>query len=414
MKSNKVFYGWWVAAGLLFVSFFGVIGRFTAGALGPTMMRDTGWSRSDIMLSVTIGLLVYAVAVVFVGRLIDTIGARKVIAVAGGSGIVGFLLFSRATELWHLYVAAGFFLAICTAGTHMVPEQAVTRKWFIKRASLVAGLAAIGYSLSLGVLFPLITRGGVNYGWRPVALVLAVSGVVILLLGRFIIRDTPESVGLRPYGTDEIASNSASGMVAMETAMPASQAVRTVSFWALSLTWGFGLAIQGFMPSLAFWGEAVGASPATAGLFATAFTVPAMVVKPVWGYLGDRFGKRKAGLVGSSACCLIFLAGWLLVKDIPSLIVLCALYGLAYPHLVVITPYTGDLFGRASLGTLTGYGIAIHGFLGALSPILWTRSFDLTGSYNHACFLSAVVYLGVMACWLLARPLKARHTIPLP
>ncbi|MFH1087849.1 MAG: MFS transporter [Chloroflexota bacterium] len=406
MKSTRVFYGWWVAAGLFFTSFFGIIGRFIAPSLGPSIVRDTGWSRGDIMLSVTITMFVYAIAVIFVGRFIDSIGARRVIAISGCCMIAGFLIFAAARELWQFFLACGVLLAVGTAGTHMVPEQAVTRKWFIKRAALVAGLAAIGYSLSHAALFPLLTRGGVDHGWRLMPLVSAASGIMVLLLAWLVIRDTPESVGLQPYGTGDPAAKSGAGSPGVETAFTPRQAMRTVPFWALSLAWGFGLAIQGFIASLAFWGESVGASPANAGLFATAFTLPAIPAKPLWGYLGDRIGKRRAGMIGASACCLVFIAGWLFVKDIPSLIVLCAVYGLSYPHLVVITPYTGDLFGRASLGTLTGYGMAIHGFLGAISPIIWSKTFDATGTYNLACLISGLAYLAITACWFLARPLR--------
>ena len=64
----------------------------------------------------------------------------------------------------------------------------------------------------------------------------------------------------------------------------------------------------------------------------------------------------------------------------------------------------GDLFGRASIGALTGYAFAASNLLGTIGPILWSRIYDVTGTYNLACLVSAGIYILVLIGYVLARP----------
>ena len=67
-KSKPVFYGWWVVVGLFFSTFLGAWGRFVLSTFAPAMTKDTGWTTSQIMLSVTITLFTYALGNIFAGR----------------------------------------------------------------------------------------------------------------------------------------------------------------------------------------------------------------------------------------------------------------------------------------------------------------------------------------------------------
>ena len=405
-EKGRIHYGWWVVLGLFFSTFCGAWGRFILTVSGPAISRDTGWSTSEIMLAVTISLLVYSVSVIAVGRLIDKIGGKRVITIGGLLLIIGFALMSFVRELWQLYVVFGFILSVAVSMTHTVPAQSVGRKWFIKRSGLVAGLLIAAFSISTALLAPFITQSAAGFGWRTTFLFAISLGVIIVLFALFVIKDSPESVGLRPYGADEESTESKLTKKAEVNIKPG-QALRTVPFWGLCVSFGLiSIPHQGITTNLIFWGESVGADPASAGLLMTAFSLPAIFGKIIWGWLGDKFGKRKIMIIGSSLCTLIMIFAWLWVSNIQSLYIMCISIGLSYGFIGLLAPYMGDLFGRQSIGTLIGYTSAAHGFIGAAGPFLWGKIFDISGTYNFACLISAFMYFLMIICYILARPLQ--------
>ena len=360
------------------------------------------------MLSISIALFVYALAAIFVGRLIDALGGKRVITIGSLCLMAGFASLPLIRELWQLYLIHGVLLTVAVSMLHSVPTQAVARKWFIKRAALVAGVLLAAFSISQAILAPLLTQSAASIGWRTTCLICTSFGAVILVFARLVIKDTPESVGLHPYGAEEIETEINLDVVS-EVYIPPRQALRTVSFWGLCLAEGFGgIPVQGFITNIIVWGADITGDPARAGLFMTALSVPGIVGTILWGWLGDKFGKRGVGIASSALCAVIMAAAWLWVSDAQSLYVICILFGFVFAGpFVIIKPYMGDLFGRASVGTLIGYAIAAHGLLGAAGPVLWSAIYDTMGAYNIAALISGGIYLLIVVCFILARPLSS-------
>lgn len=397
--------------GLSFSNFFGCWGRFIISAAAPAIAQDTGWGISQIMLSLTIAQFVYSFVVILIGWLVDTWGGKRVVTTGSICLMFGFASLSLPKELWQLYLAHGVLLAIATSMLRMAVAQPLGRKWFIKRSGLVAAIFFVAYSTSQAILAPVITHSVANIGWRTTCLILTSFGAILLLIARFVIRDTPESMGLHPYGAEERSIN-ASLDTASGAAVPLSQARRTISFWALCLAMGFGnIVMQGFATNVIVWGTKITGDLAKSGSFMTAFSLPAIFAKILWGWLGDRFGKRKMGIFSSVLCIAIMAAAWLWVNDAHSLYAICILYGIVYGGaLAVIPPHMGDLFGRVSVGTLIGYLTAINSLIGAVGPVLWSVIFERTGTYNIAALASAFVYLITLICFVLVRPLASNMT----
>lgn len=406
-NSSKIFYGWWVVTGLFFATFFGTWGRYIVAALIGFIHEDAGWTATQVNLSISIALWVYAAAVILVGRLVDTWGGRRVIITGSVLLSLGFIGLSLVTTLGQLYLAHGVLLAVACAMTHAVPTQAVARKWFIQRSGLVGGLLASAFAISQSLLAPVLTYGASIWTWRAVSLAAASFDLVVLVLALLVVRDTPESMGLRPYGAEDLQERPAGTTVAAgEVQVPVTQALHTTAFWAMFFAYGFlAVPLQGVLSNIVNWGNAVGISMAGAGLAATAMHLSAIPGKMLWGALGDRLGKRLVQAAGHGLCLLIMLGGWLWVHDPPSLYVFAVCFGLSYGvGISLIAPYLGDLFGRQSVASLFGVVTAAHGFIGGFGPLLWGLIFDATGTYNMAALTSVGIYILVIICFYLARP----------
>ena len=355
-------------------------------------------------MSVSISLWVYAIGSIFVGRLVDTIGGKRITMLGGLSLMLGFGLLSRVTELWQLYLVHGVILGLAVAMTGAVPTASIARKWFIKRAGLVNGITVASFSVSQAILSPFLTQSASTNTWQTTSLLCVPFGIVVFVLSLLLIENTPESVGLRPYGAEEGTTENAS-KVEIEVAITPTQALRTTTFWALVIAYGLaGVPLAGLMVHVVKWAINVGAEPLNAGFAASAIAMPAIFAKPMWGWIGDRFGKRRIMILGSTLCVLVYVAGWLWASDMQSLIVLCLLVGLFYPIMTLQAPYMGDIFGRASIGTLFGIATASWGILGGLGPVLWGQVVDITGTYNPACLICAGIYLIIAICYIIAIP----------
>jgi predicted MFS family arabinose efflux permease len=134
------------------------------------------------------------------------------------------------------------------------------------------------------------------------------------------------------------------------------------------------------------------------------------------GWLCDRFGRRGplATYYFVRGLSLIFL---LYVWDVPSLHLWAALFGLNYISTVPpTTTLTANIYGRFSVGELSGWIFFAHQVGSALGAAGAGWIFEWTGSYSSA-FVSAAVmaFLAAgMALMIREEPVRIRPLTPAP
>lgn len=407
MKS-AVFYGWWVVTALFFIEVFGPMGRYSLTALGPFIEEELSWSRSQIGLAFSIHLWIYSGLVLVIGWLVDRIGSRRVFFIGGVVLMIALTILSRLNSLWQLYLFYGLVTALGVGMTHLVPTQTTCRKWFVKRAGLVCGIAYAGINMGPALLTPIMTGMASSLGWRTTWLVCAISfGVVIMLIAGLVIRSTPESMGLHPDGIAPTPSAD-EPIPAAAVNLTTGEALRTLPFWLLFIFKSLSsVPLQGMLTQVVTWGADLGEPLATTGIFMTAFTVPSMLSNVVGGWMGDRCGKLPILIWTNIACLLVMLGAGLLVNSRSSLLIVAILFGISTGMVTApVIPFMGDLYGRKALGTLVGINTFGSTFFGGFGPLVWGAIADATGSYNPACLLSAVLCAISTVALVLIRPAK--------
>jgi predicted MFS family arabinose efflux permease len=141
------------------------------------------------------------------------------------------------------------------------------------------------------------------------------------------------------------------------------------------------------------------------------------------GWICDRFGRRGplAFYYGVRGLSLLFL---LWVWDVPSLHLLAAIFGLNYISTVPpTTALTAGIFGRLSVGTLSGWIFFSHQVGSALGAAVGGWIFSATGAYTWA-FVSAAVLAfaaSIMSLAIKEKPVvraasaaPARSSVPVP
>jgi predicted MFS family arabinose efflux permease len=222
------------------------------------------------------------------------------------------------------------------------------------------------------------------FGWRAAYAVIGIASLAVLLpLSLWVVRESPESLGVAPDGLP--ATSARAGPEPPERTDVA-EAVRTAPFWQLAggmFTCGFSMSLLSAhgVPMLTDHGfHAMVASGAMGVLGASSFGGAMML-----GVLADRLGRRPvlAWLYGTRA---ILFGAMFLVRDSPgALMVIAALGGASMSgSLAMTSALTADIFGRFSVGSVFGTIFVVHQGGAALGSWLGGLLFELTGGYGTA------------------------------
>ncbi len=416
---KRIFYGWILLAALVILGAIGPMTRYSVSAFFPDLSQDLGWSRSLIGTAQSVSLWVYSFVSILTGLMIDRIGGRKSVLFGGIICLVGWLLLSTMNSVWQLFLYYGGIMGIAISFTHLVCVQSISRKWFIKKAGLAGGIVGSAFAVGTSIFSPLLTSLASDYGWRSVSLVAAfVSGIPIILLALFVIRDTPESMGLSPDGNPPSVPSPQTG--GNDKHWSVREALKTRQFWLLFISYSLtGVVYNGIIGHIVIWAVDLGSSAAAAGIFVALFNGPSVAARICGGMMGDWYGKQKILIIGTAMSLLVALFGFFGVASATMLTVFIIIIGLAAGFSnTLFAPYLGDLYGRQNVGSLFGILTLGWGLIGGVGPLLWGRIYDWTGGYQIALFISVVCYAVALAAVCMIRPLKepvaAKMTLTLP
>jgi MFS family permease len=404
--NRHVFYGWVMLA----------VGGLAVFASGPGQSHifsvyitpisdDLGISRTSIASAYAAATLLAAFGLPYVGRLIDRVGVRRV--VLGVAVLFGFanIAFGQVTGLLSLALAFGA-LRFLGQGSLSLSSNYLVSQWFNRRRGIALSLTALGFSLSMALHPPLAQWLIGQVGWRESWFWLGLLTWVLLVpMIAVLVQNKPEDIGLTPDGEPLADRQSAHAGDAMNVGLSLRAALRLPSFWIIAL----GLASLSMLVTGMFFHQVSvfslqGLDAQTAS---RAFSISAVVMvltMPAFGYLLDRLPTRPM-----FACALLVMSAALvalaLVRDIGSMVVFSAVFGLAnaafQAHYSFLWP---RYFGRRHLGSIQGAAQTV-GVVGAsIGPLPLGLAFDLFGSYTGTLYLLAVLPVGCAFMLLFLRP----------
>jgi len=392
--------------------------RSVFGVYIKPMEAEMHWTRGALSTVAAVGLLLLGAAGPFAGRLADRWGPARVIMVALALLGVGSIASAFVTSLWQLSITAGVVMAVGAGGAALSTGSAIVARWFEKHRGVAIGLAAGGMSAGQLVFVPLASYITGHHGWRWSFLALGVGLLVLVVpVGLWLLRSTPEERGLRPFGATG-PRQSAADIVAAQHAgrVSVTEAAQTLPFWLLMGSFfvcGYtsnGMVLTHFMPHALEHNFTAMQASAALGVMGAMNIIGTLGS----GWLCDRFGRRGplAIYYFVRGLSLIFL---LYVWDVPSLHLWAALFGLNYISTVPpTTTLTANIFGRFSVGELSGWIFFAHQVGSALGAAGAGWIFEWTGSYSSA-FVSAAVlafFAAGMALMIREAPVQSRPLAP--
>jgi MFS transporter, OFA family, oxalate/formate antiporter len=428
--SSGIFFGYWLV-GAAFIAQFVSVGaqNYVAGVFLRPMTADLDWTRGEFALSRTIGQLVMAVTGFYIGAHVDRRGGRRVMLI--GTTVLVAALWATSyiqdlslpgwagvcepvavvcleSSLWQWLVLNGVVL---TAGGAMMGNLVVNvtlSKWFVAKRGRMVGFAAMGVSFAGVALTPGMAWVVTEWDWRLGWQVMAVGSALLVYPVAFLMRRAPEDYGMQPDGAKGKVSEANVARAAAEyaTSLTRSQALRTPSFYLMVLsfaliTLSIPVLLQQTIPFL----QDADHSQKWAAFMITVASIPALLVKPVWGLFIDKTEPKllvalSAVITGASIIWLVLAVA----ADSEALIMGgFVLLGIGWGGMIPLQEVTwASYFGRRHLGAIRSAGLPLSIALGASATYLVALYFDKVGDYNGAfyvvagcCFVAAVMVMFV-------------------
>jgi len=320
---------------------------------------------------------------------------------------IGYILMSRVAAVWQLYLCYGVIIGLAMGGTYIPLVSPVTR-WFIKRRTAMTGIVLSGQSAGVFIA-PLVSSFLIaSYDWRVSYIILGGIILVIAVSIAQLLRRDPAQMRQEPYGGDGEAEH---GWNTMAEGYTFKEAVVTRQFWLfLTMVTCYGTYLFAIMIHIIPHITELGISPATAANILAILGGMGIIGRLTLGSIADKIGNRNGYLIGLTIMSLALF--WLIsISEIWQFYIFAAVFGFANGGAGVSgSPFIATLFGLRAHGFILG--AAASGFTvgGAIGPLLTGYIFDVTGSYQMAFLIAAIIGIVSIILVILIKPIKARQS----
>ena len=386
-KNSKIFYGWWVVLGCVLI---------TTTMVPPIMSLSNKFliqvttemniSRGAFTLANTIvqGLGIFISPIV--SKNLAKGNMRKIQSIS----IIGFVLayasYSLAKSPIHLYMSS-FFVGLFYLNSTLIPVSMMVTNWFVEKRGIAMSVTMAGIGLGGTIFSPIVTNLLQNYGWRHTYLIMAgIILVVALPVALFVLKKSPEQMGLKAYGAEKQAANNAKQGTKKQGVLISVKESKTKLFFLLMIV---GMLANGiinsgalgqFPPALE---ELHGASVQAAII--SLYSLVGIFGKIFIGWINDKFGV-----------VVLQNYGWR-----HTYLIMAVVFGFGNAIGTVIPPLvTSEVFGMEKYPEAYGMVNSATQVGLSLGSLLVASMYDLNGSYTLAWMLLLVLTAVTLFSWV--------------
>lgn len=370
------------------------------------MMSARHWKLSELQWGFTIFIAVMTWTMPLSGWLIDRLGPRTFMTIAGVLCGVGWSSLGYADSLpkfYALYAVAGLgnaFVYCCST--------ALGLKWFPDKRGIASGLIAAGYGSGAAFFNPFLTYLIRTTDYRTTFLLTGiVLGVLVLVAGQFLKYPPMGFVPAPPLATQPKIRRHTEQFNSLEM-------LRTPQFYVLFVMM-LMVGIGGLMATAQVAPVArnfkVGATTLAIALSLNPLANGAS--RFLWGWVSDSLGRERTMAIAFSLQA-VFLTGVVTLgrQGDAWFAITMMLVFLTWGELYVLFPATlADIFGARHAASNYSFLYVTKGLASILAGGLAAQLFERTGSWNYAFFGSSALALcsAIAALGLRRMPLPKKQ-----
>jgi MFS family permease len=403
--------GWIVVAAITTILTFTSGARLLPGIVLKPVTAEFGWSRSELMLAISINMIVLSILQPFLGLATDRFGARSVLV--SGTALLGLMLLplSQATELWQFYVLYGVVGAFALAAVSPVNVTAIVSGWFEKRRGAALSISTSGSAFGQLMIVPAGTWLLTSTTWPNLYLMLALVLLVVM---------TPLSFFLVKSNRTATAGGHARHIPREDDErepLKLGDALAGSSFWLLA----FGFFVCGFTMAFASahfmaYADDMGMAVTRAADIVAVTAIFSIGGSFLLGMAADRYDRRYVLALTYALRGGAFVLLWLLPVG-PLLFIYALVLGVSWTATTPLTAaISADLYGRKNLGLIFGMMFSFMNVGFGAGSFLDGLVYDTFGSYRAALLANSA--MGILAAVAVlragkeVRPMRAVASTP--
>ncbi len=377
----------YVIVSALFLNAFCCGGMYAWSVFSGSLAEYRGWDYAQVTLAYSVMSLLLSVFGIPGGKLLDTIGPKKMMLTASFLWGGGWFLTGCVTELWQLYLVFGIITAF-GSGLAYNPSITTAVRWFPDKKGLASGLITGATGVSSLIVAPLanmlLERYNVSTAFRMIGIFF-----LVVMFGASMFVDAPEPgwepEGFKAQNTGNVQGNSAADKNWKEM-------IRDKRFYMIWFAF-LGGCVSGLMligHAATIGQEVAGITGSQAALLVGIMAVANFLGRIMMGSLSDRIGRYQTimiSLVVSAVDMVILSQAKGFIVFIITLIMLCVCFG---GVMSVFPNITSENFGLKNMGINNGIVFTAYGIAAVIGPMTASAVKAASGSYNMAFIVSGV------------------------
>jgi MFS family permease len=390
LKINKYIYYGWVIVALSGITFFmSSPGQtYSISVFINEFKNELGYSNTMISSAYSLATILSGLLLIFIGRYVDKIGARKMLIISVLMLASATIFNSFVTNIYMIF--AGFFLLrYFGQGSLTLIPNALIPQWFEKRRALAISISTIG-SLLAALIVPalnlyLIKQIGWENAWRIWSLILAVLFIPLIFL---LAVNKPEDIGLQIENDKDFDKKSIQASLDKieKESFSLKEAAVTKEFWIVGF---ISMVPSMFSTGLTFHFytimETRSITNETAAIIIGLIAIPAFFTPFIARPIIDKYHPRNVLSITLLMVIVSMVFLTFAVTNKVSAIIFILFYGLSIAvQAVTLNVIWPNFYGRKHLGSIRGAATIFMVLGSALGPLPFGISYDLMGSFNPA------------------------------
>jgi MFS family permease len=378
----RIYYGWVIVAScvvllaLLFGSSLGIRALYII-----PVERDLNLSRSDINTGFALSGLGAAAIAPIVGRILDIMPVRGVMAIGGVTMGGGMIVLGLSHNIWVCACVLAVAVPIGTIAAGNVSATKLVTRWFKMHRARAMAITGMGMALGPVMLAPLMGWMIVSLRWRNCLMLTGVIMIAAYLLLLALLKERPGPSDLEPGFSGTVAA--AERGPAHGRPLNTAHILRMPLFWALTFSMCFSMAAFGaagvsLLPMAQQYGISMAASAGLISISGTTSVLGMLLVA----WAGDRFERSATLAIGHVFLASVFVV-LSVVKTLGPLLACVAIFGMisgaTTPLLVALI---GDCVGAPSFGAAIGLSSPPSAIASAVMLRITGQIYDSAGRYN--------------------------------
>lgn len=390
----------WIIAVVTFLLMIigGGVANNRGGIFQVPVTEAIGISRGDFSLAISIKSLTGFLLSFASGSLFIKFGYRKLVPfcmIIAAIGL-GMTAFSYTVPLMCVAAALEGASGLCLN----VGCPRIIGNWFHRRYGLVMGIVTAATGLGGSLFSIILTKMIASIGWQGSFIFCGVSFALVAVLIIFLVRNSPEEMGLKPYGAgyvpqkkQKVADHWEGFTIEQLQRKPAYYLMIVGTFLSSTCVY---IAFQVIAPHVQDCGMDADFAAQVQGFVLLALTA----TKLGFGFLSDKFGAKNMTLVSLIACAVSL---WLMaeIKGAVSSYIFAIIYAIALPIVGIVPPLLVPcLFGYRSGAKGMAIIISMISAASMVASPISNYLRDAIGSYRPIFRVASLASVGIIGLYL--------------